>query len=101
MLTKTDVDNIQFLKKKGYSRRRAARELHFNAKTVARYWGESVRSHRFEDYFSWERCRLCGVEYPRPKFVAAWLCPGCRNQESWNGCWYGDPSPSGNRAKES
>jgi hypothetical protein len=88
MLTKIDIKNIQELKKKGYSRRRTARELGLNPKTVARYWGESVRSHRFEDYFSWSSCNTCGVEYPCPKFLPTWQCPGCKKQVSWKDCWY-------------
>ncbi len=88
MLTKVDIENIQSLKKKGYSRRRTAAELGLNSKTVARYWGNPVLSYRLEDYFSWTRCIGCGTEYPRPKFLPSWECPGCRMPVSWNGCCY-------------
>ncbi len=70
MLTKIDVENIRSLKEKGYSRRRTARELGLNPKTVGHHWGESAKSRRLEDYFSWARCE-CGIEYPRPKFLPA------------------------------
>jgi hypothetical protein len=56
MLTKIDIENIRSLKEKGYSRRRAGVELGFNPKTISRYWGESPKSRRLEDFFSWGRC---------------------------------------------
>jgi hypothetical protein len=88
MLTKIDVENIRSLKEKGYSRRRTARELGLNPKTVGRYWPESVKSHRLEDYFFWQCCDACGIEYPHPKFLPIWHCPGCRKQVSSVKCWY-------------
>lgn len=95
MLTKIEVENIQSFKQKGYSRRRTAREMGINPKTVAHYWGESVRSRRLEDYFSWLRCDACGVEYPAPKFFPTFQCPGCKKQRSWTKCWY----PRSSRAR--
>jgi hypothetical protein len=88
MLTKIDIENIRSLKEKGYSRRRVAIELGFNPKTIGRYWGESAISRRLEDYFSWGCCDSCGIEYPKPKFLATWHCPGCRKQVSWVESWY-------------
>ena len=88
MLTKIDIENIRSLKEKGYSRRRTARELGFNPKTVGRYWGDSPKSRRLDNNFSWDRCDKCGIEYPRPKFLPTWQCPKCKKQTSWNGCWY-------------
>jgi predicted RNA-binding Zn-ribbon protein involved in translation (DUF1610 family) len=94
MLTRIDIENIRSLKEKGYSRRRTARELGLNPKTVGRYWPESVKSHKLEDYFYWDRCDSCGIEYPHPKFLASWLCPGCRKETSWIKCWYSSSSRS-------
>ena len=88
MLTRKDIENIQALKKNGYSRRRTAIELKLNPNTVARYWGESVKSRRLEDYFLWGRCPHCQLEYPRPKFFPSWKCPGCKTERSWKECWY-------------
>ncbi len=97
MITRDVIEKIQKLKERRYSQTKVAQELGISKSTVARYWhgekqstGSKAVPKRLgiDDVFVFTKCIHCGLAYPSPKFMPAWLCPGCKKQNSWKACWY-------------
>ncbi len=97
MITHDTIDKIQKLKARRYSQDKVAKELKISRSTVARYWsvekepsGGRVAPKKLglDDVFLLGKCPLCGLFYPKPKFMPVWSCPGCKKQTSWKDCWY-------------
>ncbi len=97
MITQDQIDQIQKLKSKRYSQAKVAQKLSISRSTVARYWPskkESITSRLtskkfgLDDLFRVEKCKGCGLIYPKPKFLPLWKCPGCKKDSGWNICWY-------------
>jgi transcriptional regulator with XRE-family HTH domain len=90
MISQDDINKIRDLKSRRYSQGKVAQELGVSRSTVARYWGDSGKRLKLENLFQMGECRNCGLIYPKPKFLASWTCPLCKNVYSWKKCWYID-----------
>ncbi len=90
MLSQEMVKRLADLRKKGHTRRSAAKELGIDPKTAAKYWGGSIKTTRMDSYFFWAPCHECGKEYPHPMFLGTWISPCCRKRVSWTECQYED-----------
>ena len=97
MITQDVIGKIQKLKARRYSQGKVAEKLEISRSTVARYWkgekklsGGKAASKKLglDDLFVVEKCPHCGLSYPKPKFIAAWYCPGCKKPTVWPKCWY-------------
>lgn len=99
MITRDTIDKIQKLKGRRYSQEKISKELKISRSTVARYWEEEKelsgakavpKKFDLNDLFHVGKCTHCGLIYPMPKFMPAWLFPGCKKQANWKNCWYSE-----------
>jgi len=94
--TLDQIDQIRKLKERRYSKAKIAKKLMISRSTVVKYWPReeapdnepSPPPHKMtpekldlDDLFVSGKCQGCGITYPKPKFMTAWICPGCKRPD--------------------